>query len=89
MEKNFEKKFNFDGDIDDHHCILPDKPCAIQYRVPLKHFFIRLLLPFIIISKKNPKTKKYFQSEDAIYKEKIRHVFSDFWYIVHPLSVFG
>jgi hypothetical protein len=45
-----------------------------------------LLLTSTIISTKNPSTKKHFQSSDSIYKEITRHVFGNYWYIIHPCS---
>lgn len=44
------------------------------------------LLSCIAISKEHPSTKKYFQSSESIHKEIVRHMFSNYWFIIHPFS---
>lgn len=62
-------------------------PCAIKLNVPIARYRpASLLLSTIVVSKKHPSTKKYFQSSDAVYKEITRHMFSNYWYIIHPYS---
>ncbi|VEN63683.1 unnamed protein product [Callosobruchus maculatus] len=48
--------------------------------------FTRWLKQLHLISIKNPLTKKYFRSENAVKEERIRHIKLNYWYIVHPLS---
>ena len=49
---------------------------------------VTFLISMIVVSESHPKTKKYFHSTDAVYKEIIRHMFSNYWYIIHPYSKF-
>ncbi|CAO1324147.1 unnamed protein product [Diamesa hyperborea] len=46
------------------------------------------MLSWIVVSKFNPNTKKYFQSSESIRNEVTRHISSDYWFIIHPFSVF-
>lgn len=51
-----------------------------------KFNFITPLLSLTVISNKHPSSKSKFQSRSAIRNEIIRHMVSNYWYIIHPYS---
>lgn len=68
------------------HTYVKDHPDIIKLCVRDSPKRVLHLLRIIIIWRDNPNTKKHFQSSDAVNKEIIRHIFSNYWYIIHPYS---
>ena len=73
-------------------CYLIQTPSAapdiLKTRLKKYNKILHKLLSFTVVSKFNPNTKKYFQSSESIRNEVIRHISSDYWFIIHPFSIF-
>ncbi|KAG5679446.1 hypothetical protein PVAND_009011 [Polypedilum vanderplanki] len=85
-----ERKLKFDDVTVDHKCkcTLPARPNVIKKRVSDDKKLVLHLLHTIIIWSDNPNTKKHFHSSEEVYNEITRHIFSNYWYIIHPYSCF-
>lgn len=65
-----------------------DAPDIIKTRLKKYNKILQKMLSWIVVSKFNPNTKKYFQSSESIRNEVTRHISSDYWFIIHPFSIF-
>ena len=65
-----------------------DAPDIVKTRLKNDNKILHKVLSLTVISKFNPNTKKHFQSSESIRNEVTRHITSDYWFIIHPFSVF-
>lgn len=89
------RKFNFDR----HACVLPGELLITLLPLFTIHWNsdsdpldyvneggCKLFTLLLVVSKTHPSTRKHFQSSDSYCKEITRHMFSNYWYIIHPYS---
>ncbi|XP_030757138.1 potassium/sodium hyperpolarization-activated cyclic nucleotide-gated channel 4-like [Sitophilus oryzae] len=70
-----------------HECdvpieVIPPKPQTHSYYETFKRSFFS----WILLSEANPLCLRYFRSERSIRKEKKRHYYSRYFFIMHPIS---
>ncbi|XP_053692207.1 potassium/sodium hyperpolarization-activated cyclic nucleotide-gated channel 2-like [Sabethes cyaneus] len=71
-----------------HECSLRDEPHYLQNRIKSpKSLSFRVRQCFLIDSN-HPQTKRFFQSSYMYRSELVRHIKSDYWFIIHPFSRF-
>ncbi|XP_055539952.1 potassium/sodium hyperpolarization-activated cyclic nucleotide-gated channel 1-like isoform X2 [Wyeomyia smithii] len=71
-----------------HQCSLRNEPHYLQNRIPSSESLVFRARQCFLIDPNHPQTKRFFQSSYTYRSELIRHIKSDYWFIIHPFSSF-
>ncbi|XP_058446188.1 potassium/sodium hyperpolarization-activated cyclic nucleotide-gated channel 2-like [Malaya genurostris] len=71
-----------------HDCSLKDEPHYLTNRISSPDSFAFRARTWFLIDPEHPQTKRFYSSSYMFRTELIRHIKSDYWFIIHPFSRF-
>ncbi|XP_058815712.1 potassium/sodium hyperpolarization-activated cyclic nucleotide-gated channel 4-like [Topomyia yanbarensis] len=71
-----------------HECSLKDEAHYLVHRIKSQGSFAFRSRTWFLIDPDHPRTKRFYRSGYMFRTELIRHIKSDYWYIIHPFSRF-
>ncbi|XP_065081231.1 potassium/sodium hyperpolarization-activated cyclic nucleotide-gated channel 4-like [Ochlerotatus camptorhynchus] len=72
----------------EHNCSLRDEPHFLLSRFKSRKSLAFRIRRWFLIDANHPQTRRFYRSSYLYRTELIRHIKSDYWYIIHPFSKF-